>query len=255
MIVEAERLGVVDDVIDVAAILEQGEVTARKVKLPNGLEVEAGPIWRKAFCPKEDTSDIMAQLAVFQGARGMGNDDLRQAGVFVKAYRQAQQKRKHLADSLKGKVRFGSSGNREDILRAVCAGMVDHLFQNQGYGEYRNGGNGVRQPNRESVIISSPKWLVGIPWDLQLKTRRGKMTLNLIRMATKVDPIWLVEVAPQLARRETGLSPMYESEKDVVTSVTETYFNDQLVREERASDPEHPQAADLFAEWVARQMY
>ncbi len=255
MIVEAERLGVVDDVIDVAAILEQGEITARKIKKPDGREVDAVTIWRSKFCPEEKTSDVMAQLAVFQGARGMNNEELRESGIFVKVYRQAQQKRKHLGESLRNKVRFGSTGNREDILRAICAGMVDHLFQNKGYGEYQNGGKGLRKLNRETVIYSRPDWLVGLPWDLEIKTRRGgKMTLNLIRMATKVDPIWLVEVAPQLSRVESGFAPQYNPEKDCCTSVTRVFFNDQLVKEERVDDPKHQDAARLFREWLAGQM-
>jgi HrpA-like RNA helicase len=255
MIVEAEHLGVVDDVIDVAAILEQGEVTARRIKRPDGREVDAATIWRSKFCPDEKTSDVMAQLVVFQGARGMNNDELRESGIFVKAYRQAQQKRKHLGESLRNKVRFGSTGNREDILRAICAGMVDHLFQSKGYGEYQNGGKGLRKLNRETVIYSRPDWLVGLPWDLEIKTRYGgKMTLNLIRMATKVDPIWLVEVAPQLSRIERGFAPQYNPEKDCCTSITRVFFNDQLVKEEREDDPRHPDSARIFREWLAGQM-
>lgn len=244
MVVEAERLGVVDDVIDIAALLEQGEITTRP------RDQHEVPAWRQ-LVPDEHESDVMAQLAVYKAAQAMSKDEMRENGVFIKAYFQAKQRRRKLADALRGRVRrFQSSGKREHILRAVCAGMVDHLFQGS-YGSYRNGEGQDRQLNRHSVV-SAAKWLVGIPWGLEIKTRRGgKKTLHLIRMATKVDPQWLVEIAPQLAERKTGLNPRYDVQKDCVVSTTDTYFNGQKVRSEEVADGENPEAARIFAAWLA----
>jgi HrpA-like RNA helicase len=256
MVVEAERLGVVDDVIDVAAILEQGEITARKIRVGNGptaREVDASSIWRQKFCPNEESSDIMAQLAVFTQAADMTNEDRRASGVFVKAYHQAREKRRHLADSLKGKVRdFQSTGNRENILKAVAAGMVDHLYRYD-YGSYRNGDDTPRELNRDSVVRTA-EWLVALPFDLEITTRRGKMMLRLVRMATKVDPMWLAEVAPQLVRQEVGLNPTYDPQKDSVVSTTRTFFGGQMVKEGPAETPDHPEASRVFAVWIANQM-
>lgn len=256
MVVEAERLGVVDDVIDVAAILEQGQITARKVRVgtgSNAYDIDATSIWRQSFCPSEESSDIMAQLTVFHQAADMTNEDRRKSGVFVKAYHQAREKRRHLADSLKGKVReFRSSGKREDILRAVAAGMVDHLYRYD-YGLYRNGDDTPRQLARESVVRNG-EWLVALPFDLEITTRHGKMTLRLIRMVTKVDPMWLAEVAPQLVRQESGFNPTFDSQKDSVVSTTRTFFGGQMVKEGLVETPNHPEASRVFATWIADQM-
>ncbi len=249
MVIEAERLGVVDDVITVAAILEQGEITARKVRL-GGFESDAMPIWRGYFCPNEKESDIMAQLAVYNGAQRLSKDQLFEKGVFVKAFFQAKEKRRRLADALRGKVHtFKSSGERENILRAVCAGMVDHLWRGS-FGRYRNGDGKERQLGRESVVSFAfdAKWLVGLPFDLEVKTRRGPMTLNLVRMVTKVDPIWLVDVAPQLVEIKTGLRPTFDSLQGVVVSTTEHLFNGQVVREEVVPHPDHPDAVEVQVE-------
>ncbi len=249
MVIEAERLGVVDDVINVAAILEQGEITARKIRR-DGYEDNAFHVWREKFCPTERSSDVMAQLAVFNGARHMSKDELRESGVFLKGYFQAVEKRRHLADALRGKVRdFRSSGKREDILRAICAGMVDHLWK-QSFGGYRNGDGQLRSLARESVVGMSfgAEWLVGLPFDLQIQTRRGLTTLHLVRMATKVDPNWLVEVAPQLVETKTGINPTFDREKNMVVSTTEFYFNSHKVREEIVPDPTHPEATRVRVE-------
>jgi ATP-dependent helicase HrpB len=252
MVVEAERLGVVDDVITVAAILEQGEITARKVRTTDGREVEARPYWLP-LTNGEQESDVLAQLAIYKAALNMTKDELQKNGVFTKGFFQAKEVRRHLAESLRGKVReFRSSGKREDIMRALCAGMVDHLYQNN-YGNYRNGDGVSRQLNRESVIREAG-WLVGLPWDLQITTRRGTMTLQLIRMATKVNPMWLTEVAPQLVKKIDGLRPMFYPAKDSVVSTTEILFQGRQISNETISDPENPLAAEIFCKWLSAQM-
>jgi ATP-dependent helicase HrpB len=246
MVIEAERLGVVDDVLTVAAILEIGEITANKDE--HGLPSRT---WRE-LCPGEQDSDVLAQLAVYKAACEMKKDDLRKRGVHVKAFFKVKEVRRHLADSLRGRVReFRSSGKREDIMRAVCAGMVDHLFRFD-HGTFSNGGHQGRALNRDSVV-GSADWLVGVPWDLQIQTRRGTRVLNLIRMATRIRPEWLADVAPQLVERKTGLRPRFSQEKDLVVSVTETHFNGQMIREEIVADSDHPQAADIFCEWLAAE--
>lgn len=248
MILEAERLGVVDDIIDIAAILEIGEVTARKDR--DGRDVSH--LWKK-LCVGETESDIMAQHTVYKAALNMNNDKMRDNGVHTKAFYQVKEVRRHLADALRGKVsEFRSNGKRENILRAVCAGMVDHLYQ-YNYGSYVNGDSTSRELNKESLVRSA-QWLVGMPWDLQVKTRRGMMTLNLIRMATKVDPMWLAEVAPQLVEIKAGLNPSYDSSKDSVVSTTQTYFNGRMVEEKRVDDPNHAEAKNVFCQWLAGQM-
>jgi hypothetical protein len=76
----------------------------------------------------------------------------------------------------------------------------------------------------------------------------------LIELASKVDPTWLVEIAPQLVETKTGLRPQYDADQDVVTSTTETYFNGQLVEEAGVADGEHPEAATVFAGWFTNQI-
>jgi HrpA-like RNA helicase len=248
MIIEAENRGVVDDLITIAALLEQGDITIRKTKL--GM---LGKFLWHHLCPKENESDVMAQLAVYKAAENMTKDDMVKNGIFIKAYYQAKEKRQHLARSLEGKIKeFGSSGDRVDIMKCICAGMVDHLFRYH-YGNFINGDDRPRQLN-EGSIVSSAEWLVGLPFDLEIKLRYGTTTLNLVTQATKVDPAWLVEVAPQLTRIEEGLEPIFDPWQDACYSITRTHFNGQLVSEERQATPEHENAGEVFAGWLAERM-
>lgn len=249
MVIEAEKRHVVDDVLTIAAILEVGEITSNKDE--NGFRTAS---WR-TLCPTEQESDVMAQLAIYKAASIMRKDEFRKNGIHRKAYFQAKGVRQHLAESLRGKISsFESSGRREDIIRSVCAGMIDHLYRYEGM-NYRNGDGTYRTLNQDSVIPVAPEWLVGKPWDLQVKGKYGLRTLNLIRMATKVQPEWLVEIAPQLSVQKSGLNPRYDSVKDCIVSTTQIFFNGQLVKEEEVPDEAHPDAHEIFAAWAVRSTF
>lgn len=247
MLVEADRLGVVDDVLTVAAIMEQGGITVP----PPSRNQPDRPDWRR-MVPSESESDVMGQLSVWEQAENMAKDEMREKGISLRTYFRAKEVRKHLERAVQQFFQFGSTGRREDILKAVCAGMVDHLYKGS-YGSYRNG-EGVDRELGTASLVRGADWLVGKPFDLQIKTRRGDMVLKLIELASKVNPMWLTEIAPQLVEQKAGLSPRYDASKDIVVSTTQVFFNKQMVKEEAVADGEHPEAAKVFATWVASQV-
>lgn len=252
MILEADRLGVVDDVLSIAAILEVNGITVTR-KDPDTREVIRK--WLR-FCPSETESDVMAQLAVFKAARDLAKSvQYPDVGIHGKNYGRALEVRRHLAEAIKNhtKIRFGTTGRREDILRAVCAGMVDHLYRRE-WGAFINGDRVERELGHESVLGGSPDWIVGRPVDIQFSGKYGPRTLHLVGMATAIKPEQLAEIAPQLVRREAGLFPRYCPEQDSVVSTTRLFFREKLVSETEVPDPCHPEAADLFVAWMASEM-
>lgn len=243
MLVEANRLGVVDDVLTVAAILEMGGITAP----PPSRKQPDRPDWRK-LVPGETESDVLGQLAVYALAENMTNEEMFKAGIKVRTFFRAKEIRGHLADALRQHVTFGSNGNRINILKAVCAGMVDHLYSGE-YGRFRNGDDVERKLGSGS-LVKGARWLVGKPVDLEIITWSGKMVLHLVELGSKVDPNWLAEVAPHLVETKTGLNPRFSAEKDCVVSTTQTFFNGTMVQEEEVADPTHPQALTVQVEHI-----
>ncbi len=253
MLIEAERLGVVEQVATIAACLEAGDIRGRTAE------------WRSLT--QETKSDLLATLDVFNAGKalkgGSGKskaEALREAGIFTKDFFRADELRRKLLDATAREVRseskrFASKDEeRQAILKACVAGLVDHLYRSQ-YGGYVNGTPVSRDLARESVVRGSPEWLVGLPKDIEIKNKRGRMqTLHLVSMASSVDPALLAEVAPQLVERRTGLSPRFDVEKDSVVSTTEIFFNGQKIGEEVVADPEHPEAANIFCAWLTAQM-
>jgi HrpA-like RNA helicase len=254
MLIEAERHGVVEQVATIAACLEAGDIRGRE------------GAWRSLT--QESRSDLLAILDVYlagqqmKGRSGQSKaESLREAGIFVKDFFRASELRRKLLDATRSEVcsdtkKFATKEEeRQAILKACVAGLVDHLYRRQ-YGRYVNGSSSIeRELARESAVRGGPEWLVGLPKDIQIKDRRNRlMTLRLVSMATAVDPMLLAEVAPQLVELRTSLRPYFDPAKDSVVSTTETYFNGQKVREAVFADPEHPEAADIFCTWLAAQM-
>lgn len=230
MLVEAKRLGVVGDILTIISILEVGGITNRK-----------NPFWQ-TLCQRETDSDLLAQLMIYKASIGQNNGWLADNGVHMKSLRKAQKIRGHIYDGIRHDVKVESTGNRKDILRAIAAGLVEHVFRKVYNTTYLNGKGPGRRLNNESVVSPRNMWLVGIPFDLN--TVKGE-TINLITMATAVTPELLVEVAPQLVREEKHLSPTYDVYRDQVVSVTKRYFANHLLDERTVIDRDHPDAAVL----------
>lgn len=243
MLVEADRLDVVDDVLTVAAIMEIGGITVA----PPSRNCPNRPDWRY-MVPNEHESDVMGQLQVWELAESMTKDEMYNKGISLRSYFRAKEIRKNLERSIRSHFKLGSSGHRENILKAVCAGMVDHLYKNS-YGLCRNGDGIDREIGSASVIRGGAEWVVGKPFDLEIKTRYGTRVLKLIELVSKVHPEWLIEIAPQLVEQNTGLSPYYDEARDVVVSTTETSFNGHVVSTELVADGTYPKAAEIFANW------
>lgn len=257
MLIEAERLGVVEQVATIAACLEVGDIKAR------GDRINPRP-W--GDLTKEQKSDLLATLDVFnagkamKGTNGSKADALRNAGIFAKDFFRADELRRKLLDATRDELRTSAKKfasveeERLAVTKACVAGMVDHLYREQS-GAYFNGSPTARELARESVVRGMPAWLVGLPKDVQIQGKRGPMMLRLVACATVIDATLLAEVAPQLVEKKTGLSPRYDATKDVCVSTTQIFFNGQRVADEVVEDPEHPEAADIFCAWLTQQMY
>ena len=247
MILEADRLGVVNDVLTIAAIMDVGEIHMRKDREGNERRE-----WRW-HVDNERESDMLAQLALFKNADEMmqnpklGRNALYEAAIRPKMFFRVKEQRRNLEKAIYRYVNdVKSTGSREDVMKCICAGMVDHLYRRE-YASYRGGADGtIRQMGKESIVTRGGDFVVALPFDLQITTRRGRMTLNLLRMVSKADVTWLEEVAPHLFESRTGTDPRWSVEHDCVVSVTERVFNNIVMARVEVKDPNHPEAAEIM---------
>ena len=201
MLVEADRLSVVNDVITLVAIFECGGIL--------NTQKEGGYYkysWQ-ALTEGETESDLFAHWNALKIAEALLKDrengasrdvavnQMREKGVRVKSYFQIKEMRSKLMDSLHGKVQFGSSGKRESITKAIIAGMVDQVW--------KDGSNGSenRQHAQESVV--SGGLVVAQPFNISGINKKGReFFISLLTFVTKVTPEMLLEVAPHLTSKK-----------------------------------------------------
>jgi hypothetical protein len=253
MLIEAERRRVVGDIVTIVAQMDEGGIT-----LPHK-DRETLPPWMK-LCAGEVKSDHLAQLSIWRAALGMSSKELRAHGISEAALARVNEHRQTILDALEGKVsNLESSGNRQDILLALCAGMVDFLFQQEYGSSYRgpSGGGVARNINRDSVVGRPPKSILGRPVDIQYlwtDRRSGetyKRVKHLLTMVTEVEVEWLLEVAPQLVSREPK-GFRYAPSLEQVVFATDIQFNGQSVAIETSPASECPEATLALANALAQ---
>lgn len=195
MIVQASKLGVVDDVVTIAACLEV-----------NGIAHREGS-WRHLTQEKE--SDLLAQLDLFKaGGRMKSFDELIQNGIHKKSFERAYEIRNRILDILEDTgIDTSSSGDRSLIRIACVAGMVNNFYRRHGPcyldGEgYAKAMEGMLTPmfagrkmSRHSVLeLNWPVWIVGLPIDID--------KMRLVTMVTEVGPALMSSLAPHLVGKE-----------------------------------------------------
>ena len=188
--IEADKRGVVDDVIKIAALMEEGGVTRNYTAWYKG-EVE---------------SDAIAQLNAFDSANTKTKEEMYDAGIFIKGYFRVKERSAHIRKALSHKVKFGSTGERSDILKSIYVGMVETLYS-ASCGRYIRGDD-YRQLDNQSVVSGrSSKLAVGVPFNVQ--TRRGGL-LRLFGMVTMIDEKWCTELTPHLITKGPTIFRSYD---------------------------------------------
>lgn len=182
MIIAADELGVVDDVITIVAILEVGSL------------LTSDECSNYSNFTNEVTSDLLAELDVYKYISKLPYVDFDMMGVSRKNYFRVKEYISKLYTSLDGVVNFGSTNLRDDILFACIYGLVDNFFEASAVTEH------CRLISKKSVInISSAKYIVGIPKNIEeYLDSSTKRKVCYITMASIVSLDNMLKIAPQL---------------------------------------------------------
>ncbi len=164
--------------------------------------------WRQLLVPGMNDSDMIKQLELFIAAERMSDKEKRDNNLYVKAISKARE----VLRQLRGIEKLGGQDitrptveQRGQLIKCVLAGMVDNLYVSN-FGDYSNASGDYRAVSSKRMI-SPANMVVGMPFDLEVNTRRGNTTLHLIEHITNVPSVeTLREVAPQLfSERDKGL--------------------------------------------------
>lgn len=238
MIIEADSLGVVDDVLIIAAILETGGLIDHR----NG-----GSYIRYSH---EQSSDLLAELDIWAKI-SQTTINFKEEGINPKAFFRTKELINKLKESLTGLVTFGSTGDRIHIVKSCIAGLVDRLYKNSWGGfsslsDHRKGD--------QKSCVSYARYVVGIPKTIQFKDRYGfDRTLDLLCMLTQVELSDIKSMAPHLFTVEEGLDPYFDRYDRMCKTTTITFYKGEEWDREIVDSPDHPEAERLQREFEDTQ--
>lgn len=239
MIVEAEKYGVTEQVLTIAAIIEMG-----------GLLSKEGNYF---IFTRECESDLLAELDVWNAINKMEFIDFKKFGIKKKAFFKIKEHIRKLKETLYGIVEISSKDDREAILKSCLHGLVSNIYVKDGDRWYNNAGDGV-QLDRKSCISNYSQLVVGIPKTIEIKNFYGWTNhLNLVGFASEISVNMLFELVPNLIKKETSLR--YSVGMDSVEVTVKKYFAGVVVDTDIFYDENHPKYDRLKAEYERESSY
>lgn len=233
MIVEAEKYGVTEQVMIIAAIIEMG-----------GLLSKEGSY---LYFTHESKSDLLAELDVWNTINKMGYIDFKNLGIKKKTFFKIKEHIQKLKESVYGIVEITNNDDREAVVKSCLCGLVSHIYV-KNYDRYRSEDGIEVQLDRNSCLSNYPNLIVGIPKTIEGKNRYGRRCdLNLVSFASQIDLNTLFELVPNSIVEEKRLR--YSRNIDAVEITIKRSFAGILVDTEIKYDNAHPEYSKLKAEY------
>jgi ATP-dependent helicase HrpA len=181
-----------------AAIVAAIEVGGLPYFAPN-----VGRAWKELT--EEQDSDLLAQLDLFIATQSMTDVQLTEYNLDVQNVHRAQElygKIMHRGHVGEAPLLQPTDEERGHIEQAICAGLIDLVYQRVGDGEYnRVSGRAdpnVRQISNRSVVGSEPRLVVGSPYCVERWQGGRPYTRHIIEGITAIhDPSVLGKVAAE----------------------------------------------------------
>lgn len=218
MIVTAEKLKVVEDVIVIASILNIGSLWNRK---NNGEKLI-----------QECQNDVLAELEAWKKFEGLEKAERRGLTVFnynnyVKVKEYVKKMREVLSDS----VKISSSGDKEAIKFACISGMINHVYVKEFFNTYTNGNGISKKIDSKSVVKDYPELIVGFPKILENKSRLGvRYEKSIISYVIPISAEDIKYVEPDALREEYD-KPYWSKKYKKFYVRKKTFLNDLLIQE------------------------
>lgn len=224
MIVEAEKYGVTEQVITIAAIIEMGGLLERD---SNYLKFTA-----------ESDSDLLAEYDVWNAINKLDYINFRELGIKKRSYFKIKEHIKKLKETLYGVVEITCNDDRDAVLNSCLYGLVSNIYVRDDDMFYDMDGNEVRLDNKSCIAYDYPKIIIGIPKTIEYTDSYGfTRKMKLLTCATKVDVSMLQLIAPQLVIEEKSLR--YCKRMEAVEITTNKYFAGILLDVEISYDSSH----------------
>lgn len=144
----------------------------------------------------ETSSDLLRQLDLFIEVQSMSKYDQQKIGINSKSVGKAQETYEKLLHQLgitEGTLKHPTELQREEMIKCIYAGHVEHIFQRMGRNTFRlledTEATAYKLSDRSVVDPRHPKLVVGVPYIIE-RTRHGKKeAVPIIEAVTEVSSI------------------------------------------------------------------
>lgn len=201
MILTAEELGCVDDILKITSIIEVGSLIdyrAEKEVKSTWLDLSFTEKIKYSDFTKEDKSDLLAELDIFDQICSYKYPDLRKVGLNKKNFHRIKEYYEKLNGNLESLdlIEFNNqSTDRFDIIKSIVSGISDNLYR-LGWGNDAFDSEGNNYKLCKSTCISdSNSFVVGYPKIITYKDRWGYIqTMTILNNSSAVSRDQLVEI-------------------------------------------------------------
>lgn len=240
MIIEAEKHGVTESVITIAAIIEMGGLLGKEGNYRQFTD--------------ENTSDLLAELDVWNKINQMDWIDFEGLGIKKKNFFKIKEHIQKLHEALDGVVDMTDADDREAILKSCLSGLVSHIYISSSTWGGRIEFEGIEECSlkldRKSCVgvYTSGAIVVGKPKKIEFEDRYGfRTSMTLVSFASKINVDTLLEISPNSIRKETSLS--YSVGDDAVVVLTRLFFAGHNIKDEIHIEKNHPDYNRLKEEY------
>ncbi len=237
MIIEAEKYGVTDQVITIAAILEIG-----------GLLTKDGTYGKFT---RECRSDLLAELDVWNVINSQ-RVDFQKFGINKKNFFKIKDTISKIKETLYGIIDIRANNDRDAILNSCISGLISHVFEERGWYDPKlisRDGEEFKLHRGSCIIGGGADYVVGKPMSFEVNGRYGmKFTMNIVTFATNIDEdIILDNIPAEYIEKKEFTS--YNSEKDAVEVLTNMSFGCVDLGSEKRYVKDHPKYDELKAKY------
>jgi HrpA-like RNA helicase len=153
--------------------------------------------WRQYT--KQKLSDLLAAYEVYLALPRLDAVELEEIGIITKNVDKAGDvvERLHRELGLDHPVLEAVASGEEPLLRrCIVAGQMDQIWTLDPGGTATHVRSGQQRELSVSSVVKRASLVTGTPFDLEVTTRKGLETLELVNDVTVADPVWLEELAP-----------------------------------------------------------
>ena len=242
MVLEAQKRGVADEVITIAAIQEVGGI--KDTKTPYSKYIPG-------FTP-----DLLGDLAAFNYAKEENRKFHTPIGIIMKNFDRVLELRTKIYDTLThifDNVNNSNKSNKREIEYACAAGLVEFLYERIDGDWYTNPNDKYRRKlNMTSAALPS-RFMLGTPKTISLSYRKdgAVKVIYLLSAAMPVQNIeFLDEIAPHLVK---------ENCRKVYDIATNSYykkiirtFNGVKIFEDSEKISDNKKRTEILIDWFAK---